>query len=78
METTCFFTGGGPDFETDGLPPQALAYTMGVSITCFGESPGRFTAKYDLERRKGYTAHAGFCFLRFNGEVQPVLVVLRT
>ncbi len=59
------FTGGGPSFSTSGFNPPAVSYNIGASATLTQIGGFVYTASYDFDVQKHYTANAGYLRVRY-------------
>lgn len=58
VDTTSTFMAGGAAFTTKGAESEKGAFTAGLGMEFFSTGHWQMTAKYDLELKNGYDAHA--------------------
>jgi outer membrane autotransporter protein len=52
---TTAFSGGGAAFTTDGIDPSSTVVRGGLGMVVNSSDAMEFTARYDIEKRSGYT-----------------------
>lgn len=65
MQATSQFVGAGPSFITPGFRPVKDSYNIGASASVYGANAVIFTANYDFDYKKNYTAHSGYLRVRY-------------